>query len=157
MGRFFKIFLNLSQRNLLKNLVILFKIWRKIGPIGILNGSLFLAKLEFVLCLLSNSAAAHPYQNQTWVPLRITDQLWAYWGNVYGPSVVFHHKSLLICWFRHCFVSEVLISTVVKFEKRKKKVCPRMVSRYERGNLLWLNEDVTFPRWPPWEFSRLKI
>ena len=47
-GSIFKIFLNLSQRNRLKNLVILFKIWRKIGPIGILNGSLFLAKLEFV-------------------------------------------------------------------------------------------------------------
>ena len=151
MGRFFKIFLNLSQRNLLKNLVILFKIWRNIGPIGILNGSLFSCKIGICMCLLSNSAAAHPYQNKTWVPLRITDQLWAYWGNVYGPSVAFHHKSLLICWFRHCFVSEVLISTVVKFEKRKKGM-PRMVSRYQRGNLLWLNEDVTFPRWPPWEF-----
>ena len=128
----------------------------KIGPIGILNGSLFLAKLEFV-CVCCQIPLRHiptktKLESRTWVPLRITDQLWAYWGNVCGPSVVFHHKSLLICWFRHCFVSEVLISTVVKFEKRKKKVCPRMVSRYQRGNLLWLNEDVTLPRWPPWEF-----
>ena len=103
------------------------------------------------MCLLSNSAAAHPYQNQTWVPLRITDQVWAYWGNVYGPSVVFHHKSLLICWIHHCFVSEVLISTVVKFEKRKKSMSQNGLSLSEE-NLLWLNEDVTFPRWPPWEF-----
>ena len=48
MVRFFKLFLNVSQRNLLKNVVILFNIWREIGPIGILNGSLFLEKLVFV-------------------------------------------------------------------------------------------------------------
>ena len=58
MGRFFKIVLNLSQRNLLKNLVILFKIWRKIGPIGILNGSLFLEKLV-VACVCCQIPLRH--------------------------------------------------------------------------------------------------
>ena len=51
-----------------------------------MNGSLFLKKIGICMSLLSNSnsAAAHPYQNQTWVPLRITDQFWACWGNLYG-------------------------------------------------------------------------
>ena len=148
MGRFFKIFLNLSQRNLLKNLVILFKIWRKIGPIGILNGSLLLEKLVFV-CVCCQITLWHiPTKTKLECPLglQISFEL------IEETYMFFHHKSLLIYWIHHCFVSEVLISTVVKFEKRKKKVCLRMVSRYQRGNLLWLNKDVTFPRWPPWEF-----
>ena len=121
MGRFFKIFLNLSQRNLLKNLVILFKIWRKIGPIGMLNGSHFLEKLVFV-CVCCQIPLRHiPTKTKLECPLGLQMQFWAYWRNVYGPSAVFHHKSLLICEIHHCFVSEVLISTVDKFEKRKKK------------------------------------
>ena len=33
-----------------------------------MNGSLFLENFGICIGLLSNSAAAHPYWNQTWVP-----------------------------------------------------------------------------------------
>ena len=46
---------------------ILLKIWPKIGPIG-MNVLLFPEKLV-LSGLLSNLAAACPYQYQTWVPL----------------------------------------------------------------------------------------
>ena len=64
MGRFSKfgqIWAKISPylRKFWKKSVILFKIWPKIGPIGIWMGC---------MGLLSNSVAAHPYQNQTWVP-----------------------------------------------------------------------------------------
>ena len=153
MGRFFKIFLNLSQRNLLKNVVILFKIWRKIGPIGILNGSLFLEKLVFV-CVCCQIPLRHiPTKTKLECPLGLQISFELIEETYKVPVLFFTTNPSLIFWIHHCFVSEVLIITVVKFEKRKKKkVCLRMVSRYQRGNLLWLNEDVTFPRWPPWEF-----
>ena len=72
MGLFFKIWPNLSQnwlnlRKFWKKLVILIKIWPKIGPIGIWMGYFFLKKTGICMGLLSNSVAAHPYQNQTWV------------------------------------------------------------------------------------------
>ena len=155
MVRFFKIFLNVSQRNLLKNLVILCKIWRKIGPIGILNGSLFLAKLVFVCvcCMLSNSAAAYPYQNQTWVPLRITDQLWAYWGNVYMVPVLFFTLIPLNLLNPPLFRVRGVDQYSGQVWKKKKKVSlsHNGLSLSERESVV-VNEDVTFARWPPWDF-----
>ena len=55
MGRFFKTFLNLSQRNLLKNLVILFKIWRKIGPLLKLRGQNSTTKGSFLTTLAEST------------------------------------------------------------------------------------------------------
>ena len=69
-GSIFKIGSNL--RKFRKKLVILFKIWPKIAADWYINGLLFLEKLVFVMGLLSNSVAAHPYQNQAWVPPRDT-------------------------------------------------------------------------------------
>ena len=59
-----------NLRKFLKNQVILLKIWPKIGPIGIWMGHFFL-KNGICMGLLSNSAAARHYQNQTWVPPRV--------------------------------------------------------------------------------------
>ena len=56
-----------NLRKFWKKLVILFKIWPKIGPIGIWMVT-FSWKTGICMGLLSNSVAAHPYQNQTWVP-----------------------------------------------------------------------------------------
>ena len=60
-----------NLRKFCKNRVILLKIWLKIGPIGMWMGHFFLKNLYLYLYLvfvLSNFVAAHPYQNQTWVP-----------------------------------------------------------------------------------------
>ena len=43
------------------------KFGQKFGPIGIWMGHFFL-KTWYLYGLLSNSVAAHPYRNQTWVP-----------------------------------------------------------------------------------------
>ena len=148
MGRFFKIFLNLSQRNLLKNLVILFKIWRKIGPIGILNGSLFLEKLVFV-CVCCQIPLRHiPTKTKLECPLglQISFELIEETYMFFTTNPSFVESTIVSC--PRCW--SVQWSSLKK--RKKKKVCLRMVSRYQRGNLLWLNEDVTFPRWPPWEF-----
>ena len=69
MGQLFKIFPNSSQYWLKfrKNRMILLKIWPKIGPMGIWMDHLFL-RIGICMGQLSNSAVAHPYQNQTWVP-----------------------------------------------------------------------------------------
>ena len=73
----------LMDGSIFQKLVILFKIWLKIGPIGILMGYFFLKnfswKTGICMGLLSNPVAAHPYQNQTWVPPRddcICETLW---------------------------------------------------------------------------------
>ena len=70
MGRFFKIFPNLSQ-----NWLKFKKILEKSGDFAqnlaqnwadwYMNGSLFLEKFGICMGLLSNFTAAHPYQNQT--------------------------------------------------------------------------------------------
>ena len=74
MGRFFKIWPNLSQ-NWLKFKKILEKIGnfvqnlgQNFWPIGIWMGYFFLEKLVFVWVYFQIPWAAHPYQNQTWVP-----------------------------------------------------------------------------------------
>ena len=140
MGRFFNIFPNLSQnlRNQIKeifwkNRVILFKIWRKICPIGIWMDHFFWKNWNLYESTFKFSCSTS-LPNQTWVPLRITDQLWARWGNVY-------------IWFQCCFSPQIPLNLlnsplfrvrgvdVVRFEK--KKSCPRIVYRYQRGNLLW--------------------
>ena len=52
-----------------KKFVILFKIWPKIGPISIWMGYFFL-KNWYLYGSTFKFRAAHPYQNQTWVPPR---------------------------------------------------------------------------------------
>ena len=69
--------ISLDLRKVWKNWVILLKILPKIKQIGTFNGSIFLENLVFTwyFGLLSKSAAAHPYQNQTWVPPGSWDDL----------------------------------------------------------------------------------
>ena len=71
------IFQNLSQnwlifKKILEKLVILFKIWPKIGPIGIWMGYFFLKKWYLYMGLLSNSVAAHiPTKTKLEYPPRV--------------------------------------------------------------------------------------
>ena len=70
MGRFYKIWPNFSQ-NWLKFMKILEKIGNFVQNLAqnradwYMNGLLFLERNGICMGLLSNSVAAHPYQNQT--------------------------------------------------------------------------------------------
>ena len=76
MGRFFKMFLNLSQ-----NWLKFKKILEKVGDFAqnfsknwadyYKNGSLFPEKFVFVWIYFQTLESAHPYQNHTWVPPRV--------------------------------------------------------------------------------------
>ena len=153
MVRFFKIFLNVSQKNLLKNLVILFKIWRKIGPIGILNGSLFLEKLVFV-CVCCQIPLRHiPTKTKLECPL--------------GLQISFELIEETYIWSQCCFSPQIPLNLLNpplfrvrgvdqysgQVWKRKKKVSLSQngLSLSERESVV-VNEDVTFARWPPWDF-----
>ena len=154
MGRFFNIFPNLSQnlRNQIKeifwkNPVILFKIWRKICPIGIWMDHFFWKNWYLYESTFKFSCG-------TSLPK----------PNLSAPSDYRSALGLLRkrIWFQCCFSPQIPLNLlnsplfrvrgvdVVRFGE--KKSCPRIVYRYQRGNLV-VNEDVAFPRWPPWEFS----
>ena len=61
--------LNLNHHLLFgQTMGILLQIWCKIGSIELYEWVTFSWKIGTCMGLLSNSAAAHPYQNQTWVP-----------------------------------------------------------------------------------------
>ena len=118
MGRFFKIFLNLSQRNLLKNLVILFKIWRKIGPIGILNGSLFLEKLVFV-CVCCQIPLRHiPTKTKLECPLGLQISFELIEETYMVPVLFFTTNP----WIHHYRVRGVDQYSGKVWKKREKKV-----------------------------------
>ena len=153
MVRFFKFFLNVSQRNLLKNLVIMFKIWCKIGPIGILNGSLFLEKLVFV-CVCCQIPLRHiPTKTKLECPL--------------GLQISFELIEETYIWSQCCFSPQIPLNLLnpplfrvrgvdqysgqVWKKKKKVSLSQNGLSLSERESVV-VNEDVTFARWPPWDF-----
>ena len=130
----------------------LFNIWREMGPICILNGSLFLEKLVFV-CVCCQIPLRHiPTKTKLECPL--------------GLQISFELIEETYIWSQCCFSPQIPLNLLNPplfrvrdvdqysgqvWKKKKVSLSQNGLSLSERESVV-INEDVTFARWPPWDF-----
>ena len=84
-----------NVRKFWKNRVILLKIWRKIGPIGIWMGLFFLKNWYLYASTFKFRSGTSLPQNQTWVPPRVRFKKFTYYLQKVLNLGVPHPKSIL--------------------------------------------------------------